>query len=81
MMGDDRDRAAGEQRMVRVQVDRCHNKVVVPVLCFVQLIRCGTAININDINGMACLLIRRTDLFSAMDRIQYQDMHTKKSEE
>jgi hypothetical protein len=79
-MGDDRDRAAGEQRVVRVKVDRCYDKIAVPVLCLMQFILRGTVINIHDINGMPRLPIGRTDLFSAMDRIQYQDMHIKKSE-
>jgi hypothetical protein len=80
MMVDDRDRAAGKQRVVRVKVDRCYDKVVVPVLCIAQFIGRSTAIDIHDISGMACLPIGRTDLFSAVDRIQYQDMHIKNSE-
>jgi hypothetical protein len=78
VVADDRDRAAGEQREVRVQVDRCNDKVIVPVLRRMQLIRRGTAVHVHDINKMPCLPIGRTDLFSAVDCIQYQDMHRKK---
>jgi hypothetical protein len=78
VVGDDRDCAAGKQRVVRVKVDRCNDEVIVPVLCFAQDVRRGTPVNIHDINRMTCLPIGCSDLFSAVDRIQYQDIHTKK---
>ena len=80
VVGDDGYRPEGKQRVVRVQVDRCCDQVIVPVLCFPQFIRRGTAVNIHDINSMACLTIGSSNLVSAVDCIQYQNMHTKKSE-
>ena len=66
--------------MVRVEMNRCDDKVIMPVRARTFIGR-GTVVHIHDINGMAGLPVGCTDLFSAVDRIQYQDLHIKKSEE
>ena len=78
MVRDDRLRAAGEQRVIRVQVDRGSNEIIVPALCRSIPGRRGTPVYVHEINRMACPCKCSAYLISAMDRIQYQDMHTKK---
>jgi hypothetical protein len=80
VVADDRNIPAEEEGVVRNKVDRRYDEIVVPVRCLLEFGGRGTTVDIHDINTMACICIGTADLFSAVDCIQHQNMHIKKSE-
>jgi hypothetical protein len=78
MMGYDRNPPVEKERVVRVKMDRGNNKVIDPRSGFREEIRGGTVVHIHDIRSVAGVLIRPADLRSAMNCVQYQNVHSKK---
>ena len=80
MMGDDRLAPVGKQRVIRVQMDGCYNQIIVPGFCSGQEFGRGPVIHIHDIHSISFIPVRCTDFRSAVDCIQYKDVHKKRSE-